>query len=47
MNDQEKDSKKTKVRRLYDIVNVFKCMGLVRKIKVEGCKPGYEWMGTG
>jgi hypothetical protein len=37
--------KKTKIRRLYDIVNVFKCIGLVDKVKISGCKPAYAWLG--
>lgn len=40
--------KKTKIRRLYDIVNVFKCLGLVEKVKLSkegGGKPIYTWLG--
>lgn len=39
-NDQVK---KTKIRRLYDIVNVFKCLGFVEKVKGSklGGKPVY------
>lgn len=45
MNESNDETKKTKVRRLYDIVNVFKCLGLVRKVKTSGAKPAYEWLG--
>ena len=37
---------KTKIRRLYDIVNVYKSIGLVRKISLTGKKSGFQWMGT-
>lgn len=36
---------KTRVRRLYDIANVFKSIGLVSKVKLENNKPGYAWEG--
>jgi transcription factor E2F7/8 len=32
---------KTKIRRLYDIINVFKSLGLVRKICLDNKKPGF------
>lgn len=38
---------KTKIRRLYDIVNVFKSIGLVQKVPLLGKKSGFEWMGIG
>lgn len=36
---------KTKIRRLYDIVNVFKSLGLVQKMHIPSKKPGFEWLG--
>lgn len=30
---------------MYDIVNVFRCLGLIEKVKLEGVKPGYRWIG--
>lgn len=38
--------RKTKIRRLYDIVNVFKCLGLVKKVHIETGKNGFEWQGV-
>jgi len=37
---------KTKVRRLYDIANVFKSLGLVKKTYLSNRKPGFEWIGV-
>lgn len=37
---------KTKIRRLYDIVNVFKSVGLVEKTPMPNKKPGFRWLGT-
>jgi len=37
---------KTKIRRLYDIINVFRSLGLVKKTALGVKKPGYEWVGT-
>jgi hypothetical protein len=37
---------KTKVRRLYDIANVFKSLGLLKKIYLPNRKPGFEWVGV-
>lgn len=37
---------KTKVRRLYDIANVFKSLGLVKKTYLSNRKPGFEWVGV-
>ena len=37
---------KTKVRRLYDIVNVFKSLRLVKKITLNTKKPGFKWLGV-
>lgn len=37
---------KTKIRRLYDIVNVFKSIGLVEKASMPNKKPGFQWLGT-
>ena len=36
---------KTKIRRLYDIVNVFKSVGLVEKAHLPNKKPGFRWSG--
>ena len=32
---------KTKIRRLYDIANVFKSIGIIKKVKLFNNKPGY------
>lgn len=37
---------KTKIRRLYDIVNVFKSLGLIQKTHAPTKKPGFIWLGT-
>lgn len=37
---------KTKIRRLYDIVNVFKSVGLVEKAHLNNNKPGFRWLGV-
>jgi transcription factor E2F7/8 len=36
---------KTKIRRLYDIVNVFKSLGLVRRVHLPSKKPAFQWEG--
>lgn len=36
---------KTKIRRLYDISNVFKAMGLVKKVITKDRKVAIEWLG--
>jgi len=36
---------KTKIRRLYDIVNIFKSVGLIQKVRLENNKPAYKWLG--
>jgi transcription factor E2F7/8 len=36
---------KTKIRRLYDITNVFKAMGLVKKTITKDRKVAIEWLG--
>ena len=46
MKDMDEASVKTKIRRLYDIINVFRSLGLVKKISLASKKPGYEWAGT-
>jgi transcription factor E2F7/8 len=33
------------IRRLYDIANVFKSMGLIKKTTMENKKPGFQWIG--
>jgi len=37
---------KTKIRRLYDITNVFKAIGLVKKTLTEDRKVAIEWLGS-
>lgn len=36
---------KTKIRRLYDIVNVFKSIAIVQRVRVAGMKPSFQWQG--
>jgi transcription factor E2F7/8 len=37
---------KTKIRRLYDIANVFKSLGLIKKTTLSDTKkPAFEWVG--
>lgn len=36
---------KTKIRRLYDITNVFKAMGLIKKVTSKNRKIAIEWQG--
>lgn len=48
LGGQGEQGGKTKVRRLYDIVNVFKCLGFIKKVKAcknLGGKPVYQWQG--
>ena len=37
---------KTKIRRLYDIANVFKSLGLIRKTVLSNKKPAFHWVGV-
>ena len=37
---------RTKLRRLYDIINVFKSIGLVQKVTIASRKTAFRWMGT-
>ena len=37
---------KTKIRRLYDITNVFKAMGLIKKTTTPDRKIAIEWLGN-
>lgn len=46
MKDMDESQIKTKIRRLYDIINVFRSLGLVRRASLPSKKPGYEWAGT-
>lgn len=46
LTDADEKIRKTKIRRLYDIVNVFKCLGLVKKVHVETGKNGFQWLGV-
>jgi len=41
----EENKIKTKIRRLYDIANVFSSLGLIKKTCLESKKPAYEWVG--
>lgn len=41
----ESSKLKTKIRRLYDITNVFKAMGLVKKTTTKERKIAIEWLG--
>ena len=36
---------KTKIRRLYDIANVFKSLGLIKKTLLLNKKPAFHWLG--
>jgi transcription factor E2F7/8 len=36
---------KTKIRRLYDIANVFSSLGLIKKTSLESKKPAFQWIG--
>lgn len=46
MKEMDEAAIKTKIRRLYDIINVFRSLGLVRKASLPSKRPGYEWAGT-
>jgi hypothetical protein len=39
------EGRKNIIRRLYDIVNVFQCVGLIKKVRRNGMKMGYQWLG--
>ncbi len=41
VGEMEPQKLKTKVRRLYDIANVFKSLGLVKKTYLPNRKPGF------
>ncbi len=36
----------TRLRRLYDLANIFVVLGIVRKVKSSNSKPGYVWQGV-
>ena len=36
---------KTKVRRLYDIANVFLALGIIKKAYLQTRKPAFSWVG--
>ncbi|KAL4462526.1 hypothetical protein ABPG74_000356 [Tetrahymena malaccensis] len=45
-NNSENQKIKTKIRRLYDIANVFKSLGLIKKVQLnETKKPAFQWIG--
>ena len=46
IKEAEADSLRTKIRRLYDIINVFKSLKLVKKTTLPNKKPGFKWLGT-
>ena len=46
IRDLEGDKLRTKIRRLYDIINVFKSLKLVQKITLPNRKNGFKWLGT-
>ena len=46
VKDLNSDCLRTKVRRLYDIINVFKSLKLVEKTTLSNRKPGFKWKGT-
>lgn len=33
----------TRLRRLYDLANIFLVLGIIRKVKSNNAKPGYVW----
>ena len=42
----EENKIKTKIRRLYDIANVFKSIGIIKKTHIDAKnKPGFEYLG--
>ena len=46
INEANEQLLRTKIRRLYDIINVFKSLGLVKKTTLPSKKPGFKWLGT-
>jgi transcription factor E2F7/8 len=46
MKELNEASIRTKIRRLYDIINVFRSVGLVKKASLPSKKSGYQWAGT-
>jgi transcription factor E2F7/8 len=46
MKDLSEEGIKAKIRRLYDIINVFKSLKLVKKTSLPNKKPGFSWLGT-
>ncbi len=45
VGDIQQQKLKTKIRRLYDIANVYKSLGLLKKTYLSNRKPGFEWVG--
>lgn len=45
-NDIDEHKIKTKIRRLYDIANVFSSLGLIKKICLDSKKPAFKWIGN-
>lgn len=45
-NPPEPNKVKTRIRRLYDIANVFKSIGIIKKTHLDcKTKPGFEYLG--
>lgn len=45
LNEKDENTKKTKIRRLYDIANVLQSIGILKKVNVLDKKTSYEWVG--
>lgn len=45
-NDLDECNKKTKIRRIYDIANVFQSIGIIKKIHNPESKTIYKWEGV-
>lgn len=42
----ERHKLKTKIRRLYDIANVFLALGIIKKAYLSNRKPAFKWRGS-
>jgi Fe2+ or Zn2+ uptake regulation protein len=45
VKNQNDDGVRTKVRRMYDIISVFKALKLVEKTNLANGKPAFRWLG--
>lgn len=45
VKDHNDDGARTKVRRMYDIISVFKALKLVEKTNLSNGKPAFRWLG--